>query len=133
MYNTSLWHLFRVKLIILWALFCTELCLLECLFIVLSSIAAVAVLLTIILIIIIGVLAVGGFFNYRRTGSLLPALPKLPRYVLKAFIVPVHWKCMFVLKYFWKIQFVCHVPILLEYGKCSVAEIPADFWFQAIP
>ncbi|NWR88915.1 LRP2 protein, partial [Furnarius figulus] len=39
---------------------------------------AVAVLLTIILIIIIGVLAVGGFFNYRRTGSLLPALPKLP-------------------------------------------------------
>ncbi|NWU34611.1 LRP2 protein, partial [Hylia prasina] len=39
---------------------------------------AVAVLLTVILIIIIGVLAVGGFFNYRRTGSLLPALPKLP-------------------------------------------------------
>ncbi|NXN98396.1 LRP2 protein, partial [Rhinopomastus cyanomelas] len=39
---------------------------------------AVAVLLTIILIIITGVLAVGGFFNYRRTGSLLPALPKLP-------------------------------------------------------
>uniref|UniRef100_A0A803VR23 Low-density lipoprotein receptor-related protein 2 n=1 Tax=Ficedula albicollis TaxID=59894 RepID=A0A803VR23_FICAL len=38
----------------------------------------VAVLLTVILIIIIGVLAVGGFFNYRRTGSLLPALPKLP-------------------------------------------------------
>uniref|UniRef100_A0A8D0H975 Low-density lipoprotein receptor-related protein 2 n=1 Tax=Sphenodon punctatus TaxID=8508 RepID=A0A8D0H975_SPHPU len=41
---------------------------------------AVAVLLTIILIIIIGALAVGGFFNYRRTGSLLPSLPKLPRY-----------------------------------------------------
>ncbi|KGL73134.1 Low-density lipoprotein receptor-related protein 2, partial [Tinamus guttatus] len=39
---------------------------------------AVAVLLTVILIIIIGVLAVGGFFNYRRTGSILPALPKLP-------------------------------------------------------
>nr|XP_006135845.1 low-density lipoprotein receptor-related protein 2 isoform X1 [Pelodiscus sinensis] len=39
---------------------------------------AVAVLLTVILIIIIGALAVGGFFNYRRTGSLLPALPKLP-------------------------------------------------------
>uniref|UniRef100_A0A8C9EZD8 EGF-like domain-containing protein n=1 Tax=Pavo cristatus TaxID=9049 RepID=A0A8C9EZD8_PAVCR len=38
----------------------------------------VAVLLTVILIIIIGVLAVGGFFNYRRTGSILPALPKLP-------------------------------------------------------
>ncbi|XP_074926235.1 low-density lipoprotein receptor-related protein 2 [Chelonoidis abingdonii] len=39
---------------------------------------AVAVLLTVILVIIIGALAVGGFFNYRRTGSLLPALPKLP-------------------------------------------------------
>ncbi|XP_025940300.1 low-density lipoprotein receptor-related protein 2 [Apteryx rowi] len=39
---------------------------------------AVAVLLTVILVIIIGVLAVGGFFNYRRTGSILPALPKLP-------------------------------------------------------
>ncbi|XP_048809593.1 low-density lipoprotein receptor-related protein 2 isoform X5 [Lagopus muta] len=39
---------------------------------------AVAVLLTVILIIIIGVLAVGGFFNYRRTGNILPALPKLP-------------------------------------------------------
>ncbi|KAM8806535.1 low-density lipoprotein receptor-related protein 2 [Eudromia elegans] len=38
----------------------------------------VAVLLTVILIIIAGVLAVGGFFNYRRTGSILPALPKLP-------------------------------------------------------
>jgi len=38
----------------------------------------VAALLTVILIIIIGALGVGGFFNYRRTGSLLPALPKLP-------------------------------------------------------
>ncbi|XP_048340432.1 low-density lipoprotein receptor-related protein 2 [Sphaerodactylus townsendi] len=38
----------------------------------------VAVLLTVILIIIVGALAVGGFLNYRRTGSLLPALPKLP-------------------------------------------------------
>lgn len=65
--------------------FCTELRLLECFLILLSLTAAVAVLLTVILIIIIGVLAVGGFFNYRRTGSLLPALPKLPRYVLKAF------------------------------------------------
>lgn len=75
----------QAKLIILCALYDTELCLLERLLVVLSLIAAVAVLLTVILIIIIGVLAVGGFFNYRRTGSLLPALPKLPRYVLKAF------------------------------------------------
>lgn len=59
------------------------------LLIILSLIAAVAVLLTVVLIIIIGVLAVGGFFNYRRTGSLLPALPKLPRYVLKAFTAGV--------------------------------------------
>uniref|UniRef100_A0A803W429 EGF-like domain-containing protein n=1 Tax=Ficedula albicollis TaxID=59894 RepID=A0A803W429_FICAL len=46
--------------------------------------SAVAVLLTVILIIIIGVLAVGGFFNYRRTGSLLPALPKLPSSLVKS-------------------------------------------------
>ncbi|XP_019378305.1 PREDICTED: low-density lipoprotein receptor-related protein 2 [Gavialis gangeticus] len=39
---------------------------------------AVAVLLIVILIIIIGVLVAGGFFNYRRTGSILPAFPKLP-------------------------------------------------------
>lgn len=70
-------------------LFFTKLCLLECLPILLSLIAAVAVLLTLILIIITGVLAVGGFFNYRRTGSLLPALPKLPRYVLRAFIAGI--------------------------------------------
>uniref|UniRef100_A0A3Q2H8C7 Low-density lipoprotein receptor-related protein 2 n=1 Tax=Equus caballus TaxID=9796 RepID=A0A3Q2H8C7_HORSE len=38
----------------------------------------VAVLLTVILIIIIGALAMLAFFHYRRTGSLLPALPKLP-------------------------------------------------------
>ncbi|XP_030179601.1 low-density lipoprotein receptor-related protein 2 [Lynx canadensis] len=38
----------------------------------------VAVLLTGILIIIIGALAALGFFHYRRTGSLLPSLPKLP-------------------------------------------------------
>uniref|UniRef100_A0A8C0TXJ2 Low-density lipoprotein receptor-related protein 2 n=1 Tax=Canis lupus familiaris TaxID=9615 RepID=A0A8C0TXJ2_CANLF len=38
----------------------------------------VAVLLTIILIIIVGALAALGFFHYRRTGSLLPSLPKLP-------------------------------------------------------
>uniref|UniRef100_A0A8C3C9S1 Low-density lipoprotein receptor-related protein 2 n=1 Tax=Cairina moschata TaxID=8855 RepID=A0A8C3C9S1_CAIMO len=46
--------------------------------------SAVAVLLTVILIIIIGVLAVGGFFNYRRTGSVLPALPKLPSSLVKS-------------------------------------------------
>ncbi|XP_020846577.1 low-density lipoprotein receptor-related protein 2 isoform X2 [Phascolarctos cinereus] len=38
----------------------------------------VAVLLTIILILLIGALVIGGFFNYKRTGSLLPSLPKLP-------------------------------------------------------
>ena len=46
-----------------------------------SLMAAVAVLLTIILIIIVGALAALGFFHYRRTGSLLPSLPKLPRSV----------------------------------------------------
>ncbi|XP_069081387.1 low-density lipoprotein receptor-related protein 2 [Pleurodeles waltl] len=40
--------------------------------------AAVAVLLTVILIIVIATLAIGSFFNYRKTGSLLPPLPKLP-------------------------------------------------------
>uniref|UniRef100_F7CLL4 Low-density lipoprotein receptor-related protein 2 n=1 Tax=Monodelphis domestica TaxID=13616 RepID=F7CLL4_MONDO len=39
---------------------------------------AVAVLLTILLILLIGALVIGGFFNYKRTGSLLPSLPKLP-------------------------------------------------------
>nr|XP_012637337.1 low-density lipoprotein receptor-related protein 2 [Microcebus murinus] len=39
---------------------------------------AVATLLTILLIIIIGALVVVAFFHYRKTGSLLPALPKLP-------------------------------------------------------
>ncbi|XP_006902182.1 PREDICTED: low-density lipoprotein receptor-related protein 2 [Elephantulus edwardii] len=37
-----------------------------------------AALLTIILVVIIGALAVGGFFHYRKTGSLFPSLPKLP-------------------------------------------------------
>ncbi|XP_069472259.1 low-density lipoprotein receptor-related protein 2 isoform X2 [Ambystoma mexicanum] len=40
--------------------------------------AAIAVLLTVILIIIIVTLASGAFFNYRKTGSLMPTLPKLP-------------------------------------------------------
>eukprot|EP00079_Xenopus_tropicalis_P011186 XP_002936802.2 PREDICTED: low-density lipoprotein receptor-related protein 2 isoform X2 [Xenopus tropicalis] len=40
--------------------------------------AAVAVLLTVILVIIIGSLVIGGIFNYRRTGKLLPSLPKFP-------------------------------------------------------
>ncbi|XP_045414697.1 low-density lipoprotein receptor-related protein 2 [Lemur catta] len=39
---------------------------------------AVATLLSILLIIIIGALVVVAFFHYRKTGSLLPALPKLP-------------------------------------------------------
>ena len=47
----------------------------------LPSLTAAAVLLTIILIIIIGALATLGFFHYRKTGSLLPSLPKLSRSV----------------------------------------------------
>ncbi|XP_037704852.1 low-density lipoprotein receptor-related protein 2 isoform X2 [Choloepus didactylus] len=39
---------------------------------------AMVTLLTIILILIIGALVIGGFFRYRRTGTLLPSLPKLP-------------------------------------------------------
>ncbi|XP_043931281.1 low-density lipoprotein receptor-related protein 2 [Protopterus annectens] len=39
---------------------------------------AVAAMLVIILIVIFGALAAGAFFNYRRTGSMLPAFPKLP-------------------------------------------------------
>uniref|UniRef100_A0A8C9SXP4 Low-density lipoprotein receptor-related protein 2 n=1 Tax=Scleropages formosus TaxID=113540 RepID=A0A8C9SXP4_SCLFO len=38
----------------------------------------VAVLLVMIVILIIGGLAVGVFFNYRRTGSFIPSMPKLP-------------------------------------------------------
>lgn len=41
-----------------------------------SLMAAMAVLLTVILIIIIGALAALGFFHYRKTGSLLPSLPR---------------------------------------------------------
>ncbi|XP_058889689.1 low-density lipoprotein receptor-related protein 2-like isoform X2 [Acipenser ruthenus] len=39
---------------------------------------ALAVLLAVIIILIIGALAVGGFLHYKRTGSLIPTLPKLP-------------------------------------------------------
>ncbi|XP_058520574.1 low-density lipoprotein receptor-related protein 2 [Ochotona princeps] len=39
---------------------------------------AMAVLLTILLIAIVGALATVAFFHYRKTGSLLPSLPKLP-------------------------------------------------------
>uniref|UniRef100_A0A4W3HU78 Low-density lipoprotein receptor-related protein 2 n=1 Tax=Callorhinchus milii TaxID=7868 RepID=A0A4W3HU78_CALMI len=41
--------------------------------------AAITVLVTLIIILIVGALAVGGFLNYRRTGSVLPSFPKLPR------------------------------------------------------
>lgn len=54
---------------------------LMCLLLLSSSMAAMAVLMTVILIIIIGALAALGFFHYRKTGSLLPSLPKLPRSV----------------------------------------------------
>lgn len=46
---------------------------------------AVAVLLAVIIILITGALAVGVFLNYKRTGSFIPSMPKLPRYLL-AFI-----------------------------------------------
>ncbi|XP_077472512.1 low-density lipoprotein receptor-related protein 2a isoform X9 [Stigmatopora argus] len=39
---------------------------------------AVAVLLAVIVIIITGALAVGVFLNYKRTGSFIPSMPKLP-------------------------------------------------------
>ncbi|TKS67243.1 Low-density lipoprotein receptor-related protein 2 [Collichthys lucidus] len=40
--------------------------------------AAVAVLLAVIIIIITGALVVGVFLNYKRTGSFIPSMPKLP-------------------------------------------------------
>lgn len=39
-----------------------------------------AVLLTVIVILITGALAAGVFLNYKRTGSFIPSMPKLPRY-----------------------------------------------------
>lgn len=42
--------------------------------------SAVAVLLAVIIILITGALAVGVFLNYKRTGSFIPSMPKLPRY-----------------------------------------------------
>ncbi|KAJ0005681.1 hypothetical protein NQD34_015575 [Periophthalmus magnuspinnatus] len=39
---------------------------------------AVAVLLAVLIIIITGALAVGVFLNYKRTGSFIPSMPKLP-------------------------------------------------------
>ncbi|KAI4873047.1 hypothetical protein NFI96_006125 [Prochilodus magdalenae] len=39
---------------------------------------AVAVLLAVIIILLCGALAVGLFLNYRRTGSVIPSMPKLP-------------------------------------------------------
>lgn len=43
--------------------------------------SAVAVLLAVIIIIITGALVVGVFLNYKRTGSFIPSMPKLPRYL----------------------------------------------------
>lgn len=45
----------------------------------LLSYPAVAVLLAVIIILITGALAVGVFLNYKRTGSFIPTMPKLPR------------------------------------------------------
>uniref|UniRef100_A0A3B4FEE2 Low-density lipoprotein receptor-related protein 2 n=1 Tax=Pundamilia nyererei TaxID=303518 RepID=A0A3B4FEE2_9CICH len=42
---------------------------------------AVAVLLAVIIILITGGLAVGVFLNYKRTGSFIPSMPKLPRFL----------------------------------------------------
>lgn len=48
---------------------------------------AVAVLLAVIIILLSGALAVGLFLNYKRTGSVIPSLPKLPRYSLSSLSV----------------------------------------------
>uniref|UniRef100_A0A3Q4H6C5 Low-density lipoprotein receptor-related protein 2 n=1 Tax=Neolamprologus brichardi TaxID=32507 RepID=A0A3Q4H6C5_NEOBR len=45
---------------------------------------AVAVLLAVIIILITGGLAVGVFLNYKRTGSFIPSMPKLPSLVKSA-------------------------------------------------
>lgn len=42
---------------------------------------AVAILLAVIIILITGGLAVGVFLNYKRTGSFIPSMPKLPRFL----------------------------------------------------
>lgn len=47
-----------------------------------SLCVAMAVLLTFVIVIIVGALVLVGLFHYRKTGSLLPTLPKLPRSVL---------------------------------------------------
>ena len=44
-----------------------------------------AVLLAVIIILITGALAVGVFLNYKRTGSFIPSMPKLPRYLIVVF------------------------------------------------
>lgn len=43
--------------------------------------AAMALLLTFLMVVIVGALVLVGFLHYRKTGSLLPTLPKLPRSV----------------------------------------------------
>ena len=64
----------------------------------LSLFLAVAVLLAVIIILITGALAVGVFLNYKRTGSFIPSMPKLPRY-LSSCIPPFPFSaCFYELK-----------------------------------
>lgn len=42
---------------------------------------ALAVLLAMIIVLVTGALVAAVFLNYRRTGSLIPSMPKLPRYL----------------------------------------------------
>lgn len=55
-----------------------------------SVFSAVAVLLAVIIILITGALAVGVFLNYKRTGSFIPSMPKLPRYLSLPFTARFH-------------------------------------------
>lgn len=52
-----------------------------------------AVLLAVIIILITGALVVGVFLNYKRTGSFIPSMPKLPRYLLSVLVVSIHCVC----------------------------------------
>ena len=56
----------------------------------LSVCVAVAILLAVIIILITGALVLGVFLNYKRTGSFIPSMPRLPRYLSSC-----HFHCMF--------------------------------------
>lgn len=59
---------------------------------------AVAVLLAVIIILLSGALAIGLFLNYRRTGSLIPSMPKLPRYSITLIYLHTNSSAFFDLK-----------------------------------